>query len=168
MTIGSHQQTVGRSQTYLTPKFIIDALGPFDLDPCAASVRPWDCAAMNYTETDDGLSKPWHGRVWLNPPFDRYQVSKWVNRLAEHGDGILLVHARTETDWFNTIWKRASAIVFLRKRIHFCREDGTVHPANSGAPVVLASFGSCESLIHAPLDGIYIREWEVGGASDQG
>jgi len=39
MTLGSHQQTIGKSQDHLTPRWIIDALGPFDLDPCAADPR---------------------------------------------------------------------------------------------------------------------------------
>lgn len=165
MTLGSHQQTVGKSQTHLTPKWIVDLLGPFDLDPCAAYPRPWNCARENYTEEMDGLSLPWEGRVWLNPPFDRYQVGKWVQRLAEHGDGILLVHARTETDWFSQVWKSAGAILFLRHRLHFCRQDGTPHPANSGAPIVLASFGDGATLklAQSPLDGVYVREWETRG-----
>jgi site-specific DNA-methyltransferase (adenine-specific) len=36
MTLGSHQQCVGKSQIHITPKWIVDRLGPFDLDPCAA------------------------------------------------------------------------------------------------------------------------------------
>ena len=140
MTLGSHQQTVGKSQTHITPRWIVDRLGPFDLDPAAADPRPWDCAPVNYTEADDGLSRPWHGRVWLNPPFDRYQAGAWVERLASHGNGILLLHVRTETRWFKPVWQRASAIMFLPARIKFCRQDGTEHSANSGAPVLLAAF----------------------------
>ena len=36
--------------------------------------------ACSYSEADDGLSRSWHGRVFLNPPFDRYVVGKsqWV------------------------------------------------------------------------------------------
>jgi len=44
VTLGSHQRTVGLSQNHITPKWIIDATGPFKLDPCAADPRPWDCA----------------------------------------------------------------------------------------------------------------------------
>jgi hypothetical protein len=88
VTLGSHQTTVGKSQVHLTPKWIIEALGPFDLDPCAANPRPWDCAFENYSKTQDGLSLPWSGVVWLNPPFDRYKVGLWVEKLAAHGDGI--------------------------------------------------------------------------------
>lgn len=32
MTLGSHQAAIGRSQVHITPKRIIDALGPFDLE----------------------------------------------------------------------------------------------------------------------------------------
>jgi hypothetical protein len=85
MTLGSHQKTVGDSQNWITPRWIIDRLGPFDLDPAAASPRPWDCAAHNLT--DRGLELSWTGRVWLNPPFDRYQVGKSIQRLADYGNG---------------------------------------------------------------------------------
>jgi hypothetical protein len=157
MTLGSHQKCVGKSQVHLTPRWIIDALGPFDLDPCAADPRPWDCAKTNYTEADDGLSRPWEGLVWLNPPFNRYEVGRWIARLAAHGKGIALLHARTETEWFAPIWDKASAILFLSQRIKFCRPDGSEQEANSGAPPVLVAFGpQC----HTRLDK---TPW-IGGA----
>lgn len=144
MTIGSHQATVGKSQEHLTPKWIIDRLGPFDLDPCAARIRPWNCAAMNYCA--DGLSEGWgRSRIWMNPPFDRYQVGKWIQRLADHGHGTALLHARTETDWFRPAWERASALLFMFQRIKFYRIDGTEQEANSGAPVVLLAFGDYDA-----------------------
>lgn len=145
MTIGSHQRAIGKSQVHLTPRPIIEALGRFDLDPCAATERPWDCAAENYVEADDGLSRPWFGRVWCNPPFDSRVVGRWVERLSEHGCGTLLVHARTETHWFRPVWARATAILFLYNRINFCRPSGEPEPANSGAPVVLAAFGRLDA-----------------------
>lgn len=141
MTLGSHQRCVGKSQIHLTPKWLIDRLGPLDLDPCAATVRPWDCASENYTEQHDGLVRPWHGLVWLNPPFDRYEVGRWTQKLADHNNGICLVHARTEAAWFRPIWQSARSILFLDRRIKFCRPDGSEQPANSGAPLILAAFG---------------------------
>ena len=153
MTLGSHQTSVGKTQVHITPRWIIDRLGPFDLDPAAADPRPWNCAQRNFTECDDGLAREWNGRVWLNPPFDRYQVARWIQRLAEHGRGTALLHARTEADWFEPIWKSASGILFMADRIHFHRPDGTRQPANSGAPPVLVAFGE-EDLARLRASGV--------------
>lgn len=163
MTIGSHQRTVGKSQTHLTPPWIIERLGPFDLDPCAAVGQPWPTAARHFTIEDDGLSQRWFGRVWCNPPFDRYQVGRWVEKLADHGDGFLLVHARTETDWFEPVWRRAHALLFLSDRLHFHRVDGTRQRANSGAPVVIAAFGlECQCrLFQSGIAGHFINGFSV-------
>lgn len=137
----SHQQSIGKSQTHLTPRAIIDALGPFDTDPCAASTRPFDCAAVNYTEADNGLTQPWRGFAWMNPPFDRRVIGDWMQRLAEHNDGIALVHARVETRWFQIAWRHASAILFASDRVRFLDASGEQQEFNSGAPVALIGFG---------------------------
>ena len=128
MTLGSHQTSIGKTQVHITPRWIIEGLGPFDLDPAAADPRPWDCAAVNYTERDDGLRQPWFGRVWLNPPFDRYVVPLWIRKLARHGCGTALLHARTETDWFEPIWARAAAILFMADRILSIDRTALVSP----------------------------------------
>jgi hypothetical protein len=161
MTLGSHQQCVGKSQIHCTPRWILDALGPFDLDPAAADPRPWDCAKCSYSEADDGLSHRWVGRVFLNPPFNRYEVGQWIERLAEHGCGTALLHARTEAGWFEPIWRSASGILFLADRIHFHRPDGSRQPANSGAPAVLVAFGEADlvRLQQSGIAGVLVTEW---------
>jgi hypothetical protein len=163
VTLGSHQRCVGKSQVHLTPKWIIDRLGPFDLDPCAATVRPWDCAAVNYLLPMNGLAMDWRGLVFLNPPFDRRQVGLWIEKLANHGNGIALLHARTETEWFRPIWQRADLILFLDQRIKFCRPEGTEQPANSGAPPVLIGFGpvAVKRLRNSGLGGAYVSGWSL-------
>lgn len=175
MTLGSHQTTVGKSQVHLTPKWIIDELGPFETDPCAAFPRPWDCAKRNLIEGEDGLTQDWFGRVWLNPPFNRYEVGKWIQKLADHGDGIALLHARTETEWFRICWKSAFAILFLRQRITFVQPDGTPcttqkgEIANSGAPPVLVAFGEengnrlCDFANRH--GGALVYRWQLYGAA---
>lgn len=60
-----YKRTSTSKQEWLTPPEIIQALGPFDLDPCAPIVRPWDTAQTYYTIDDNGLLKEWFGRVWL-------------------------------------------------------------------------------------------------------
>src|SRR5690554_3789850 len=106
-SLGSHQRPYrGETDTWLTPPEIIKAVGLFDLDPCAAIGQPWATATTTFTVEDDGLTQPWHGFVWCNPPFGP-EAGKWLDRLAQHGNGIGLVPARTETRWFiRAVWEQ--------------------------------------------------------------
>lgn len=140
MSLSSHQKNGGHDE-WLTPPGIVKALGEFDLDPCAPEVRPWDLAGKHYSKADDGLSQPWEGRVWLNPPFGREAV-KWLRKMVEHGNGVALVPARTETAMFyECVWDVADAVLFMQGRPHFHYVDGRRAAANSGAPICLVAYG---------------------------
>jgi hypothetical protein len=54
------------NDVWLTPPYIIESLGGFDLDPCSPIDRPWPTAKSHYTIIDDGLTKDWSGRVWYS------------------------------------------------------------------------------------------------------
>jgi len=143
--IGGHQSAAMKNDEWLTPPHIIEALGPFDLDPCAPIVRPWPTAAQHYTKEHNGLSMPWHGRVWLNPPYG-LEAAAWLALLVAHGCGTALIFARTETGmFFDHVWDGADAVLFLRGRLHFHFVDGTRAKANSGAPSVLAAYGAYDA-----------------------
>lgn len=140
MGLSSHQKNGGHDE-WLTPPEIVHKLGAFDLDPCSPVVRPWDTAANHYNVNDDGLAQPWHGRVWLNPPFGREAV-KWLRKMAEHGDGVALIPARTETAMFyECVWNVAQAVCFMKGRPHFHYVDGRRAAANSGAPICFVAYG---------------------------
>jgi hypothetical protein len=161
VSLGSHQRTIGATQTWTTPKWILDALGPFDTDPRAADPRPWDCAYASFTVR--GLERPWSGRTWLNLPFHRYEVARWVRKLAEHDHGTALLHARTEAEWFEPVWQKATALLFLADRIHFHYPDGRRAEANSGAPACLAAFGQADAdaLKQSGIGGYFVSRWEA-------
>jgi hypothetical protein len=66
-----------------------------------------------------------------------------MGRLADHGDGIALIFARTETAaFFEHVWYRASAILFFRGRLTFHRPDGSLGDFNGGAPSCLVAYGA--------------------------
>lgn len=126
---------------WLTPQWILAALGQFDLDPCAPINRPWDMALRHYSRLDDGLSQPWTGRVFCNPPYGR-ETFKWVHQLADHGDGIALTFARTETKGFHReVWERADALFFFEGRLRFYHVDGTQAKDDANAPSCLVAYG---------------------------
>jgi hypothetical protein len=142
MSLSAHQSPIMGTDEWLTPPEILRALGEFDLDPCSPVVRPWPTAREHYCVNDDGLSRSWHGRVWLNPPFGR-EARRWLARLRDHGNGIALIPARTETAmFFACVWSHAHAVLFIKGRPHFHRVDGSRAPFNSGAPICLVGYGA--------------------------
>jgi len=69
-----------------TPSGLIDAvrqvLGQIDLDPAStAEANKVVKAKSIFTKRTNGLKKDWHGRVFLNPPFDAWP--SWMSKLDE-------------------------------------------------------------------------------------
>lgn len=147
LSMRGHQPQASKSVSWVTPRWILDPLGEFDLDPCTPDEMPWSTAKVRYTKGQDGLQQPWHGRVWLNPPFDKHNRRAFLKRMAEHGNGIALVAASTEVKWFKEwIWKHATSILFLSERPYFHYPDGRRGEANSGCSICLAGFGLVNDL----------------------
>ena len=108
-------------------KFLVAAravLGAIDLDPAtSAEANETVEAAQCYTEDDDGLTQPWKGRVWLNPPYGG-QARLFVERLVREYEvgnvtaALALVNSHpTETAWFQQLFRYT--ICFVRGRIDF-------------------------------------------------
>jgi hypothetical protein len=164
VSIGRHHSARAISNTWLTPPSILSKLGPFDLDPCAAPLpRPWPTAARHIALPEDGLAATWEGRVWMNPPYSG-EVDRWMRKLAGHGHGTALTFARTETSWFwESVWQKADAVLFIAGRLHFCRPSGHVARANAGAPSVLAAYGTedADTLAASGIPGAFMRGWRL-------
>jgi len=111
----SHTRRGGlTTDNWITPRWLIERLGPFDLDPCACEPQPWPTAKRMVTENEDGLLLQWSGFVWCNPPYGRL-LGVWLERMSVHNNGIALVFARTDTRAFHShVWPCASALLFLR------------------------------------------------------
>ena len=147
---GQHRAYRGASDEWYTPPELIEALlmcGPrpwaFDLDPCAPAPenRKHSYADRCYSLLEDGFTQRWDGNVWLNPPYGP-EVGKWLKKLADHGEGIALIFARTETDWFQKqVFERASGVLFLRGRLHFYDKNWQRAKFNAGAPSALVAYG---------------------------
>lgn len=146
--------------TWLTPRYILEQLGTFSLDPCAAEQNPNWAAPAYYTIDVDGLKRDWFGRVFMNPPFSN--TSNWLARHALHGNGISLVPATVESRvWRSCVWKGARAVLLLHGRTRFCNPDGsstTGRPLRSIALIAWTAFDA-DVLARSSLAGVLVTDW---------
>lgn len=113
-----------------TPPDLFDkveaAVGPFDLDPCSPDKPGSVRSSIRFTAADDGLSREWRGRVFVNPPYGR-ELRRWVAKAAEAAENgalvVGLIPARTDTHWWHDFVAWKATIFFLRGRLAF--GDGT-------------------------------------------
>lgn len=124
---------------WYTPSWMFKALSVgFDLDPCSPGVPPSSVPAIRHlTKADNGLTAEWSGSVWLNPPFSHKRP--WYERLVQHGDGIALMPARTETHDLQDYMNAAAALLFLKGRVYF--ERGHRPGANGNGAITTPPFG---------------------------
>ncbi len=126
----------GNNEWY-TPSEYIEAarevMGGIDLDPASCELANRVVKADRiFTIEDDGLTKTWFGNVWLNPPYSSDLIGKFADKVTQEdiAQAIILVNNATETQWFNTLIDKASAVVFPKSRVKFYMPDG-----GTGAPL---------------------------------
>lgn len=122
----------GNNEWYTPPEYIEAArkcMGGIDLDPASCEIANRTVrATAYYTIEDDGLSKEWFGRVWLNPPYSRDLVRKFSEKLVSSLPHIeaacVLVNNATDTGWLQTMGKTCNGVCFPNGRIKFLTPTG--------------------------------------------
>lgn len=109
-----------------TPAWVIDLarcmMGDIDLDPASCVAANMVVQAKEfYTKKENGLSFSWSGkRVWLNPPYSRGVVGKFVSKWIDEVDcGCILLNADTSTRASQAVMHHSTAILFFDHRIRF-------------------------------------------------
>jgi len=129
--------TSSQTDAWYTPKLYTDAvrevLGEIDLDPAScAAANEWIGAKRFYTEEQDGLSLPWEGKVFLNPPYGKTGIQSnqeiWVRRLYHHyrmnevQGGIALTKCVPGYRWWDELFHNVCpAVCFVEDRISFVK-----------------------------------------------
>jgi phage N-6-adenine-methyltransferase len=164
----SNAEYAGEDDEWFTPPEIIElareALGGIDLDPATHTIAQQTIgAATFYTAADNGLARPWFGRVWLNPPFNRTLLSLFVDKLiSEYSSGaveqaILLTHDYTDVEWFHAAARAARMVCFTSGRIRFLAPCGDVCSPRQGQ--ALFYFGADDAAFGATFAevGLIVR-----------
>lgn len=155
------ERKIGK-EDWITPPYILEQLGYFDLDPCTSHFQSGFYAETNYTIDDDGLNKDWFGRVWCNPPYGK-KASSFIRKLAKHGNGIALIFARMDTKlWHECIFKEADAIFVFKGRLKFWQFDENLNKLVegdcAGACSCLLAFGkeNIDAIANTTFEGEFL------------
>lgn len=119
--------------SWCTPKWLADALGPFDLDPCSnprshvqadrkLMLEHGDDGLL-HVESDEAstraLKRPYaEVRAFINPPYSSGQVMRWAQAYA-HTRFCFLVRLDPSTAWFRFLYQRSGIVCVPRKRVNF-------------------------------------------------
>ena len=136
-------------------------MGDIDLDPASSEVANEVVGAYRYyTAADDGLTKPWQGRVWMNPPYAQPFIAQFAERLVETFtsgeviEAVVLVNNATETAWFSRMHAEASAVCWPRGRIKFWHPDKESAPLQGQAILYLG-----------PNPNMFVEEFQQFGVT---
>jgi hypothetical protein len=152
-----HEQSVGATNEWYTPRYVFEALGcEFDLDVAHPGLPRASWIPARRLITHDSLRVPWAGFVWMNAPFGpRNGIVPWLEKFVRHGDGIALVPDRTSAPWWQTYAAQMDLLLFVSPKIRFIGADGQpgVSPAQGTTLMTLGSRG-CEALHKASRCGL--------------
>jgi hypothetical protein len=130
-------QPIVTSDDYYTPKWLFDALNvTFDLDVASPINGPLFTPTKSYYSIhNDGLQQPWHGTVWLNPPYSN--PKPWVEKWLNHKNGFALLPTNGG-NWHKQLWESDAKGVWLG-RLAFVRNGKET--AGSPLNIVLWAIG---------------------------
>ncbi len=102
-----------------------------------------------------GLEAPWTGRIFLNPPFSK--AAPWLQRLAEHGDGIALTFIRWEAMWFQEIIQRSGFLFAFKRRQKFGRPGGNITQCPLACCLIPFGSDNIRAIENSRLEGVLFR-----------
>ena len=151
-----------KNQTWQTPPALLASVlqaanyPEFDLDPCSPRPDGPVPATIRWTEADDGLSRPWRGLVFVNPPYSR-ALPRWVAKCwteANAGAVVVgLVPSRTDTRWWHDHVAGEADVIMLKGRLKF---GGGRHAAPFPSAIVVWGDARLAGRIARTLPGSWL------------
>jgi ParB family chromosome partitioning protein len=133
-----HVSNNSGENSWYTPSKIINSaikvMGEIDLDPASSELANETVKANGYYDKEDnGLTKEWYGRVWLNPPYSQPDIDDFSNAVLEkdYEEIMILVNNATETKWFQRLARKSDCICFINRRLKFIDKEGL----STGSPL---------------------------------
>ncbi len=123
------------AERYTPPRYIRMARkifgGVIDLDPASCQLAQQVVQATKYyTAEEDGLSRPWHGNVWLNPPYSKGLITAFIDKFCAEAvagritGAIILTNAGADTKWFHQFLSVCDTVYLTRGHVKFVDATG--------------------------------------------
>ena len=137
----------GENEWY-TPADLIQCarklLGTIDLDPASSQMANETVQAVTwYGVEEDGLAQAWSGNVWMNPPYARGLIERFIDRLVtahlagDVPEALVLVNNATDTRWFHQMQSVPDRhTLALSYRVRFVSPEGRDPNAMQGQVIV--------------------------------
>lgn len=137
----------GENEWY-TPADLVECarklLGTIDLDPASSQMANETVQAVTwYGVEQDGLTQAWSGNVWMNPPYARGLIERFIDRLVtahlagDVPEALVLVNNATDTRWFHQMQSVPDRhTLALSYRVRFVSPEGRDPNAMQGQVIV--------------------------------
>jgi hypothetical protein len=130
----NERTNTGNNEWYTPAEYVAcvrKVLGEIDCDPASTPLANEVVQARTfYTKEQNGLIRPWNGRVFLNPPYSKTLITRFANKFhyevlsGSITEAIVLVHNSTDCQWWQTFAFYASAMCLTGHRIEYYAPDG--------------------------------------------
>jgi len=149
-----------------TSDYIVEAAraslgGTIDLDPFSCrEANKVVGAAHFFSKKVDGFAQPWHGRIFLNPPFSLLRYGAVTDKVVlELKSGrvvalVMLVNANVETAWFRAMATLAQRVCFLDHRAQFTRPNAKIGKSSNKRAQAILYFGPDPDLFENAFEHI--------------
>lgn len=139
---GSFHVSNKENDWYTPPEYIEasrSVLGDIDLDPATSDFAQQTVKAKQYyTKEDNSLDKPWHGKVWMNPPYSMPEIKQFAEKIVQEfqdgrvSEAIVLTNNSSDTNWFHALLGTAGIACFPSSRVKFYNPDSEVMATRQG------------------------------------
>ncbi len=144
--VGSKPGVKRDSDSWFTPDRYMDAVrealgGTIDLDPFSSVVANKRIGAKRtFTAQRSAFDWEWkkagQRTAWMNPPYSGKLCSEAVIKFVSEykrsfKEGIVLTNNATETQWFQLMFREATAVCFTNHRISFWNADNKAQSGNT-------------------------------------
>jgi phage N-6-adenine-methyltransferase len=148
------KSTGAEGDEWITPEWLLRlatyVLGDIELDPASSErANRFVQARTYYTKEMDALGMEWVGRTWLNPPYSRGLIDRFIDKFLWHyvvkndiDEALVLTNNSLDVSWAHALMAKSTLFCPLRGRVKFLKPDDlTVGSSSNRTGQVVWYFG---------------------------